>query len=431
MKRKKMITKIVDGVAYNESGDALFLEENKKDYTILVPTMLPIHFGLVEKMFETFGYKVEILTGTDKSIAETGLKYVHNDTCYPATLVIGQLMQAVLSGKYDTHKLALVISQTGGGCRASNYLYLLKKALKKAGFGYIPVLSFNFNGLATQPGFTFTVPQFYGLLKCVLYGDLLMALKNQCEPYEKTQGETQSLVDFWIEKLGNEFKDKKNLKYSHMKSNYDSIVRSFQKIELDKTVKKPKVGIVGEIFVKYSPLGNNDLEKFLVREGAEIVVPGLTDFVLYCIINNVIDTKIYGIFKIKGFVSKFIYKFILNKEKDIYGYMEQAGFRAPASFDKTLEMRDGYINEGVKMGEGWLLTAEMVELIHSGADNIVCAQPFGCLPNHIVGKGMMKKLREKNPTANIVAIDYDASASRVNQENRIKLMLSNAKEKME
>lgn len=430
MKERKMNYKVIDGVAYDEHGDALFLEENKKDYTLLVPTMLPIHFALLKQMLKEFGYSVELLESKGMEVAQTGLKYVHNDTCYPATLVIGQLMDAVLSGKYDTHKIALVISQTGGGCRASNYLFLLKKALKKAGLSYIPVLSFNFSGLDTQPGFRFTIPQFYNLAKCLLYGDLLMLLKNQCLPYEVNKGETNRLVDFWVEKLTNEFKDKKNLKYKHIKANYEPIVESFSKIELN-VVPKPKVGIVGEIFVKYSPLGNNDLEEFLYHEGAEVYVPGLLDFMLYCIYNNVIDYDFYGMKKIKAVVSKLIYKFLLKKEQDIIDAVKKSNkFVPPSLFDDTIKSRKGYISKGVKMGEGWLLTAEMIELVERGFGNIICTQPFGCLPNHIVGKGMMKEIRERNPEANIIAIDYDASASKINQENRIKLMLSNAKEKL-
>ena len=430
MKERKMNYKVIDGVAYDEHGDALFLEENKKDYTLLVPTMLPIHFALLKQMLKEFGYSVELLESKGMEVAQTGLKYVHNDTCYPATLVIGQLMDAVLSGKYDTHKIALVISQTGGGCRASNYLFLLKKALKKAGLSYIPVLSFNFSGLDTQPGFRFTIPQFYNLAKCLLYGDLLMLLKNQCLPYEVNKGESDRLVQFWVEKLSNEFKDKKNLKYKHVKSNFEPIVESFSKIELN-VVPKPKVGIVGEIFVKYSPLGNNDLEDFLYRAGAEVYVPGLLDFMLYCIYNNVIDYDFYGMKKIKAVVSKLIYKFLLKKEQDIIDAVKKSGkFVPPSLFDDTIKSRKGYISKGVKMGEGWLLTAEMIELVERGFGNIICTQPFGCLPNHIVGKGMMKEIRERNPEANIIAIDYDASASKINQENRIKLMLSNAKEKL-
>ncbi|MGN1227811.1 MAG: hypothetical protein ACI4TX_04115, partial [Christensenellales bacterium] len=264
---------VIDGVIYDENGDAVFTKENKSDYTLLIPTMLPIHFGLIKHLLVSFGYKAEMLCGESLTAGETGLKYVHNDTCYPATLIIGEFIEALQSGKYDTHKVAVVISQTGGGCRASNYLFLLKKALKRAGFGYVPVLSFNLSGLKTQPGFKLGVSQIMGLLKCVLYGDLLMQLKNQCEPYEVQKGETEKLVNFWVCVLGGEFFNKKNLRYVHMKDNYKKIIQSFNEIELNKGEKKVKVGIVGEIFVKYSPLANNGLEKFLIGEGAEVYVP--------------------------------------------------------------------------------------------------------------------------------------------------------------
>lgn len=428
MKKRKY--KLVDGVFRYENGDAVFTKEQQKDFTILIPTMLPIHFALIKGLVKTYGMNCEMLDYRTSDVAETGLKFVHNDTCYPATLVIGELMQAVLSGKYDTHKIALVIAQTGGGCRASNYMFLLKKALKKAGMDYIPICSFNFSGFDVQPGFSFSIMQFYGMLKCIFYGDLLMFLRNQCKPYEENVGETEQLVEFWIQKLCKEFENKKLLKYSHVKSNMEQIVISFEKIKR-KNIVKPKVGIVGEIFVKYAPLGNNNLEQFLYEEGAEVYVPGMTDFALYFIQNNITDTKLYGVKKKVAFFSKILYKFLLNKEKEIIKVIkDNSTFEPPTLFSETAKMREGYISEGVKMGEGWLLTAEMIELIDRGINNIICTQPFGCLPNHIVGKGMMKEIRERNPEANIVAIDYDASASRINQENRIKLMLSNAKEKL-
>lgn len=428
--KEKLKKTIIDGVLYDESGDPVFTEEMKSDYTLLIPTMLPIHFSLIQKLLIQYGYKTEFLDYRGSEVSATGLKFVHNDTCYPATLVIGELIQAVLSGEYDTHKIALVITQTGGGCRASNYLYLLKKALKKAGYGYIPVLSLNFSGLKSQPGFKFSISQFYGMLKCCIYGDLIMLLKNQCRPYEKNKGETDSLVKFWVEKLGDEFNNKRNLKYSNVKRNLEKIVHSFAKIERTNEV-KPKVGIVGEIFVKYSPLGNNDLEDFLQREGAEVYVPGLLDFMLYFVCNNMFDTKLYGVRKKTAFISKIAYKFLIKKEQDIIDAVKtESVFAPPTLFSHTLKLREGYISEGVKMGEGWLLTAEMIELIERGINNIICTQPFGCLPNHIAGKGMMKEIRKRNPEANIIAIDYDASASKINQENRIKLMLANAKEKL-
>lgn len=423
-------TKIESRVLRDKNGDALFTKESKKDYTILVPTMLPIHFRLLKKMLELYGFNVEVLENSTSDVAQVGLRYVHNDICYPAILVISQLIDAVLSGKYDTHKIGLVVVQTGGGCRASNYLHLLKKGLAKAGYDYIPILSFNFVGMKTQPGFKFGLGQLLGLLNAIVYGDLLMILKNQCKPYEKQKGETDKLVEFWLEKLEKEFENKKFLKYRHIKSNLEPIVESFAKIErLD--IKKPKVGIVGENYVKYSPLGNNNLEDFLMEEGAEVYLSGFVDYLMYSVYNSVIDHKLYGMRFWNAIYSKIVYKIIYSKSLDIINAIKKEGtFRAPTKFDEILKMHEGYIGEGVKMGEGWLLPAEMVELIHSGVNNIVCTQPFGCLPNHIVGKGMMKIIREKNPDANIVAIDYDASASRINQENRIKLMLSNAKEKL-
>jgi len=258
----------------------------------------------------------------------------------------------------------------------------------------------------------------------------LMLLKNQCEPYEKNKGETSKLVDFWVDKISTEFEYKKYKKYSKIKFKLEPIIDSFSKIERVKET-KPVVGIVGEIFVKYSPLGNNDLERFLVEEGAEVYVPGLTDFLLYSIYNNVMDAKLYGIQRLKAWVSKLIYNNILKKEKDVAEAIKKHGeFLPPTAFDETVNMHKDYIGIGMKMGEGWLLTSEMIELIHRGVNNIICVQPFGCLPNHIAGKGMMKKIRERNPGANIVAIDYDASSSKINQENRIKLMLSNAKENL-
>lgn len=421
----------VDGVLRDSDGDPVFTMENREDYTILIPTMLPVHFALLKNLLKTFGIKnIEILDRIGPEIAETGLKYIHNDTCYPATLVIGELMYAVLSGKYDTHKIALVLAQTGGGCRASNYIFLLKKALKRVGMDYIPILSFNFSGFKIQPGFKFTIPQFYKMLKCMIYGDMIVLLKNQCKPYEANAGETDRMVDFWVEKVSKEFSDKKLFSYKNVKANLEQMVISFSKIER-KNIKKPRVGIVGEIFVKYSPLGNNNLEELLVEEGAEVYVPGILDFILYFISTYISDNKLYGVRKLAAVVAKVLYKYVMKIEKDLIKIVQQNGtFEPPTLFENTVKMREGYINEGMKMGEGWLLTAEMIELINRGINNIVCTQPFGCLPNHIVGKGMLKEIRDRNPDANIIAIDYDASASKINQDNRIKLMLSNAKEKL-
>ena len=405
-----------------------FTKEMKRDYTILVPTMLPIHFKLISNVLISYGYKVDFLDDVDGDIKESGLRLVHNDTCYPALLVIGQLINAIESGRYDKHKIALLITQTGGGCRASNYIYLLRKALAKAGYGYIPVISLNFGGLERHPGFSLTVPMLYRMLYCAFYGDLMMLMANQCRPYEKTPGETDALVKKWTDKLLEESSHAQTMRYGHVKKNYRLIADDFARILGDTKRDKIKVGIVGEIYVKFSPLGNNNLESFLLGEGVEPVVPGFVDFCLYCVYNGIIDYDLYRIRPFKAFGSKFLYRFLLKKQRYIRSMMQRyyPQFMPMADFDDTRRRVKGYIGMGAKMGEGWLLTAEMLELIHEGVGNIICTQPFGCLPNHIAGKGMMKPIKERNPGVNIVAIDYDPGATAINQENRIKLMLSNA-----
>ncbi len=405
-----------------------FTKAMKKDYTILVPTMLPMHFKMIISVFKTYGYKMELLQTSGSHITETGLKYVHNDTCYPAILVIGQFIDALQSGKYDINKVALVLFQTGGGCRASNYISLLRKALKKAGYGFVPVISINFSGLEKHPGFKLSVPKLHSLLYAVIYGDLLLTLVNQCRPYEVEKGSAELLAEKWTERLGNELGTTKRISYKKIKQNYRLMIRDFSNINM---VKRDaiKVGIVGEIFVKYSPLGNNNLERFLIDEGAETVVPGLMDFLLYCVFNNIND---YKRFKRKNvfiyLACKFAFKFLCKKKNDVSDIIvNESDFEPFTKFEDTCRLADGYISNCTKMGEGWLLTAEMIELAHTGVKNIVCTQPFGCLPNHICGKGMMKIIKEKNDDVNIVAIDYDSGATQVNQINRLKLMLANAK----
>jgi len=410
-----------------EKGYVVFTKEMKATHTILVPNMLPMHFKLIGKVMEQQGYKVELLETSGPQIAETGLKYVHNDTCYPAILVIGQFIDALQSGKYDADHVALILFQTGGGCRASNYIHLLRKALEKAGLGHVPVISLSMMGLEKHPGFQVTLPTLQKMMYGVLYGDLLMSLVNQCKPYELERGAAQAAADRWTERLAREMTG--GVRYRHVKENYRRILDDFAAISMQKS-EKVMVGVVGEIFVKYSPLGNNNLEQFLVDEGAEVVIPGLLDFCLYCVYNNILDNRLYGMQKGKQLLYRIACKFLLNKERDMIAAMESHGrFTPPTLFTHTIELVRGTISMGVKMGEGWLLTAEMLELADKGVSNIVCTQPFGCLPNHICGKGMMKPIKAKNPDINIVAIDYDAGATRVNQENRLKLMLANAKQK--
>ncbi len=406
--------------------DHTVFTEDMLDYTILVPTMLPMHFKIMVGILRSYGYKAELLENYDSSVIEYGLKYVHNDTCYPALLVIGQMLSAIESGKYDTNKLALMITQTGGGCRASNYIFLLRKALKKAGLGHIPVISLNFAGLE-KSAFKLTAPLTIRLLYAVILGDLLMLLRNQCEPYEAEKGATAAVAERWTKILSEKMAQGGKVRYHDIKTYYGEILDDFASIKRQGE-RKVRVGIVGEIFVKFSPLGNNELEKFLLSENAEVVMPGLFDFCLFTVYNSVTDARLLGMNKKKGLVFNLALKYFVHKQSDLIRTIKKHGvFDAPTPFSHVIKLANGLINHGAKMGEGWLLTAEMAELIEEGVENIVCAQPFGCLPNHIVGKGMMKPLKERYPNANIVAVDYDAGATKINQENRIKLMLSNAR----
>lgn len=407
-----------------------FTKEMKNDYTILMPTMLSRHFKLIERVFNNNGYKAHLLDNVGPEVIETGLKYVHNDTCYPAILVIGQFISALQSGKYDINKTALVYFQTGGGCRASNYIFLLRKALERAGYSHIPVISLSFNGLEKHPGLKFNVTLIRKLFNAIIYGDMLLTLVNQCKPYEINKGDTERLAEELTAKLADGIKTE-GLSFKKVKRNCQMMLDRFAEIPVNR-IPKIRVGVVGEIYVKYSPLGNNNLEQFLVDEGAEVVMPGLMDFFLYSFIDMFTDYELYGMHRITSLIGKAAYKFISNKQNKIIELMKNDGrFEAATPIEHTIALIKPYMGIGTKMGEGWLLPAEMLELNDKGVHNIICTQPFGCLPNHICGKGMMKPLKDANPEMNIVAIDYDAGATKVNQENRIKLMLANAREHLE
>ena len=413
-------------LVYDSTGRLLFTEEMRKEYTILIPQMLPVHFGLFAKLLQRTGYHVAILNNEGRSVVDKGLQYVHNDACYPALLVIGQMLDAIQNGGYDPHKVALLITQTGGGCRASNYIHMLRKALEKAGLGFIPVISLSF-GLEKNPGFHFTVPLIRRLIYGIMYGDLIMNAANQVRPYEVNPGDTTGKVEYWLNQLLDRFDRGQGMSRRQMRVILDEICADFRAIP---TAGEPKVrvGVVGEIYIKFSSLGNNRLESFLLEEGAEPVVPGLTDFVIFKIYNRVSDIEMFGGSRAKYALCRFFMGYVEKCQQDMIRALEKAGFRAPGTFADLHRLVKGYLNDGVKMGEGWLLTAEMLELIHSGTPNIVCAQPFGCLPNHIVGKGMIRVLKDDYPDSNIVAVDYDPGATRINQENRIKLMLANARQ---
>lgn len=398
----------------------------KQTHTILIPDMLPIHFGLIMEIFRAGGYKMELLTTSTRSVVDEGLKHVHNDTCYPALLVIGQFIDALKSGKYDVNKVALLISQTGGGCRASNYIHLLRKALDEE-FPQIPVLSLNFSGLEKDSGFKITAGMFLQMLYAVLYGDLLMSLYNTCRAYELNKGDSKAVLEKWQAKIAELFRKGG---YRKTKKLYREILADFSQIKRTKE-KKVRVGIVGEIYVKYSPLANNHLEDFLISEGCEPVVPAFLDFCLYCAVNTVNDGKIYNFSTNTTKIFGIAYKLIYGMQKQMIRIVKEHGeFDPPHDFEDLRAYADKYMHQGVKMGEGWLIPAEMAALAHGGVENIICTQPFGCLPNHIVAKGMSRVIKEAFPQANIVAVDYDPGATRVNQENRIKLMLANARKEI-
>ncbi len=414
-------------LVYDKDGRLLFTKEMKEEYTILMPQMLPVHFGMFRQLLILEGYKVDMLTTNHRGIVDEGLKYVHNDTCYPALLVIGQLIDAIKHGGYDPHKVALCITQTGGGCRASNYIHLLRKALVKAGLEFVPVISINLSGLEHNPGWSLTLPLLRKIIYAMMYGDLIVNVANQVRPYELNRGDADAMVEHWEDRITQGFQKGKGMVRKEMLSLFDQIIADFSTIPV-KDEQKVRVGVVGEIYVKFSPLGNNNLEDFLLSEGAEPVVPGLTDFIIFKVYNRIVDVDIYGGLWAKKKACQVLKGFIENCQKDMIAALKKSRFRAPGTFEEMHKLVHGYLGDGNKMGEGWLLTGEMLELIHSGVPNIVCTQPFGCLPNHIVGKGMIRKLKDDYPNSNIVAIDYDPGATKINQENRIKLMLANARQ---
>ena len=402
-----------------------FTEDMKKTHTILVPDMLPVHFKLIIAIFTAEGYKMHLLQNDSRKVVDEGLKNVHNDACYPALLVIGQFMDALKSGKFDPDKTALLITQTGGGCRASNYIYLLRKAVAK-NYPQIPVVSLNFSGLDKDSAFKITPLMFVKMLYAVVYGDLLMSCYNKCRAYEVNKGESRKILNKWQNRICNIFRKKSNM-YLRLEKISKDILDDFARIPLTGE-KKIRVGIVGEIYVKYSPLANNHLEDFLISEGCEPVVPALLEFVMYCAAGTFNDADLYDNHTKSSFMNLAGYKLIYSIQRRVRKIMEKQGSFEPFhDFEYLRRLADKYINQGVVMGEGWLIPAEMAALAKSGVDNIICTQPFGCLPNHIVAKGMSRAIKQDNPDANIVAIDYDPGATRVNQENRIKLMLANAR----
>ena len=426
VREQKHFERKVVSSAYNR---VVFTKEMKKDYTLLCPQMSPIHFDLVEPAIRAFGYKVEVLQNDSRAAIDVGLQYVNNDACYPSLIVIGQIMDALLSGKYDLDHTAVLMSQTGGGCRASNYIGFIRRALEKAGMPQIPVISVNTNGMETNPGFTFTPALITKAMQAVVYGDVFMRVLYATRPYEKVTGSANALHDKWKKRCIASL-SKKSASMMEFGKNIRGIVRDFD--NLDRVdIQKPQVGIVGEILVKFSPLANNHIVELLESEGAEAVVPDLMDFLMYCFYNNNFKAERLGGKRSTaqlcnmGIALLEYFRKVARKE-----LANSAHFTPPSRIWELADMAKEYVSLGNQTGEGWFLTGEMLELIHSGVKNIVCTQPFGCLPNHIVGKGVIKELRRTHQDANIIAVDYDPGASEVNQLNRIKLMLATANKNM-
>ncbi len=407
-----------------------FTEEMRKDYTIICPQMSPIHFELLEPAFNACGYHFVVLDNDNKHSVDVGLKYVNNDACYPSLLVVGQIMEALLSGKYDLNKTAIIMSQTGGGCRATNYVGFIRRALKKADMAQIPVISLNLAGIESNPGFHLNADMLIRAAVGAEFGDIFMRCIYRMRPYEATPGSVEAVHQKWL-KVTQEFVSAKHISLRKFNKLCKEIIRDFDSIPL-LDIKKPRVGIVGEILVKFSPAGNNHLVELLESEGAEAVVPDLIDFMLYCFYNQLYKADHLGMSKKTARNSKLgiwaiehILRSTATKE-----FLRSKHFTPPTPIQEIAEFAEPIVSIGNQTGEGWFLTGEMIELIHDGVPNIVCTQPFGCLPNHVVGKGVIKALRKAYPASNIVAIDYDPGASEVNQLNRIKLMLSTAQKNL-
>ena len=425
VRKMKNIRRVQHSSAYKRT----LFTKSMKDYTILCPQMSPIHFELLEPVFRRNGYNLVVLKNDNRNAVDMGLKYVNNDACYPSLIVIGQIMDALLSGKYDLKKTAVVMSQTGGGCRASNYIGFIRRALNKAGIPDIPVISINANGMETNPGFRLTPMLAFKAMQALVYGDVFMRVLYATRPYEKVPGSANALHKKWKKIIIRNLL-KKTPASDEFNRNIRGIIHDFD--NLPRTgEKKPRVGVVGEILVKFSPLANNNIVELLEAEGAEAVMPDLMDFLLYCFYNNTFKWKYLGgkhsTVNISNAVIAVMESFRAVAVKEL---KRSRHFTPPSGIRETAKLARPYLSLGNQTGEGWFLTGEMMELIHSGVPNIVCVQPFGCLPNHIVGKGVIKELRAAHPESNIIAVDYDPGASEVNQLNRIKLMLATAQKNL-
>ncbi len=406
----------------------IFTKEMRKEYTILCPQMSPIHFRMLEAALRASGYNIEVLPNDNRKAVDVGLKYVNNDACYPSLMVVGQVMDALLSGKYDLDRTAVIMTQTGGGCRASNYVGFIRRALLKAGMPQIPVISLNLSGMENNPGLTFSYQMIKRAMFALEFGDIFMRCLYRMRPYEKEPGSANALFRKWEDRCCEFVSGKPS--YSRFRKMCREIIQDFDHLPITDE-QKPKVGVVGEILVKFLPAANNYLVDLLEKEGAQAVVPDLMDFLLYCFYNQNFKSDYLGTKKKSAMIANFGI-FVLEKLRSsaVEEFKKSEHFDPPAHIEHLGEMAKDIVSLGNQTGEGWFLTGEMLELIHSGVNNIVCTQPFACLPNHVVGKGVIKELRRQYPLSNVVAIDYDPGASEVNQLNRIKLMLSTAQKNL-
>lgn len=396
---------------------------SKAQHTLLIPDLFPVHMELLADAIRASGYRVQILRTQGPSVLEAGLKYIHNDMCYPAICSVGQQLHAVTSGNYDTDRIALLQFQTGGGCRASNYVTALRKALHKLELDHIPVVTLGFTSLSRGSGFRITPQLCLRALAAMTFGDLIMLLKNQVRPYERHAGDTQQVLDRWYQAL-KETLSSSLLFPGKIRATLRQIAADFAAIPTT-AARKVKVGIVGEVYAQYSSFANNGLEDFLQSQDCEYRLPSVLGFLQYCLAGPAVDHKLYGGSPARAAVSRLLLRVIGAYEADL----EQAlrpypQFLPPSPFRQMQAYGKRVLDPGVKMGEGWYLSAEMIELAEHGYDNILCVQPFGCLPNHVVGRGTFRRFQSLYPEANLCAVDYDANASQVNQENRIKLMLT-------
>ncbi|MBE6663535.1 MAG: 2-hydroxyglutaryl-CoA dehydratase [Ruminococcaceae bacterium] len=407
-----------------------FTRKMKKDYTILSPSMAPIHFKILKPILLRQGFKIEIMENDGPEVLELALKYVNNDMCYPAMLTTGQMLATMKSGKYDPDKVAMVITQSGGGCRDSNYINLMRKAFEKAGYPNVPFISANIWGLELNSGVDLTPRSLLMALAGLIYGDMIMIVSNQVRPYEVNKGETDQMINKWTERLGNTFLKGRGFSKRAIKKNLKEIADDFASIKIEKTP-KVKVAVIGELFLKYSAPGNNHLEEFLAEQDCEVYVPSILGFGIYKTNGALEDLRLYGGNKAKKAILEVAMKYMFKMEDILISAIEaNPNFVPPERVNDLKKRAEGVINVGNSMGEGWYLAAEMLEFADHGYENIVIVQPFGCLPCHVAAKGMMNKVRRVDPRLNIVDIEYDPGATRVNQENRIKLMLVVAKENL-